>query len=215
MSSQSRPIAVPCSRPLRNNLRDRESAAVASRSNPRPTIEARPDRQRLSAMPAWPKPIAFPASQLLAGSHCAGACKGNTPTSRSFATMSCRHTCRQKGFCRSLGATGASRTSSTGFSTSISPRTAIGPARTTRPRTWPSCESLHSTSCKRSPTRPRYGAKSSVQAGTTPSFCRQSAICDSPARKGEREHTSRVANSIPNSTRFSLSPYFAGSRIET
>ncbi len=73
----------------------------------------------------------------------------------------------------------------TGCSMSISRRIAIGRERITRPRILPSCESLASTSCKRFHFRSRYAAKSNAQAGTTPSFCRQSAICDSPAPRGD------------------------------
>jgi hypothetical protein len=174
----------PLFKSVMQQLRGRDSAAAPNRSNARPTIGARLAAQRLSAIPAWPAAIAFPALRRSAGSHCADVFKGSVPTHLSFAIMSSPNTCPRKGFCRSVGAIGAPRTVFIGSSTSISPRTAIGRGKTTRPRTWPFCESLHSTSCKQPQTRLRYAAKSSAQAGTTPAFCRHPAICDSPARNG-------------------------------
>ena len=80
----------------------------------------------------------------------------------------------------------ASRIACIGYSMFNSPRIVIGREKTTHPRILPYCERSHSTSCKRFRFRPRYAAKSNAQDGMMPSFCRQSAICDSPATNGDR-----------------------------
>jgi DDE_Tnp_1-associated/Transposase DDE domain len=109
-----------------------------------------------------------------------------SPTRRSYATIFCPSICPPSGCCTSPAATGASKTVFIGCSMSTSPRIAIVPERTMRPRTSPSCAGSHSTSSEPTPIAHPSDAKSSAQAGTTPSSWLSSAICDSPAASGVR-----------------------------
>ena len=87
-------------------------------------------------------------------------------------------------FLQITAATGPSKTSFIGCSTSNSTRTALAQERTTHQRTLPSCAGSHSTSCAHFLTPLLSVGKSNVLAGTTPSSSLCSVICDSPALKG-------------------------------
>ncbi len=72
----------------------------------------------------------------------------------------------------------------TGCWTSILPRTETVPARTTRRRISPFSAAWPSTSYEVIPTASPSTSRSGAQDGTTPTSCRSSAICDSPALAG-------------------------------
>src|SRR6476661_1722931 len=80
---------------------------------------------------------------------------------------------------------GGSRTSCIGCSMSSSTRIATELGKTTRPRTSRYSESSPSIWCAATPQPHLCARKSNERGGTTPSSWACSAICDSPAHKGE------------------------------
>src|ERR1700690_2746937 len=128
---------------------------------------------------------AFQASLRWAGSPRDDACGASAPMLRSCATTSCPNISPQSGCCTSPAVIGVSRTGFIGCSTSILPRTPTARARTMLQRTSPFCAGWPLTSCEPTPTASPSASKSSVPAGMIPSSCRPSAICDSPATRGE------------------------------
>ena len=131
------------------------------------------------------------------GSHPGDPCGEPRHSHLTSATTCSRNTFGQRPCFAPCEATGPSRTSCTGCSTSSSRKMPTEPEMTMRPRTSLSCENSPSTSCAL--TRRKYpcGRKSKAQHGTTASFSASSHICDSPALKGEvklltRPHPSRI-----------------------
>src|SRR6478736_6016134 len=114
----------------------------------------------------------------------AGSCAAIAQSRQPCAITSSPNTCRPSDCCRSRAATGPSRTSSIGCSTSTSTRTAIGREWIMLPRTLLSCAGSHSTSFDPIPPPRPYDEKSSALAGTTASSSPCSDICDSPAPLG-------------------------------
>lgn len=109
-------------------------------------------------------------------------------TRRPFATIFCRNTFRPSGCWTSPVVIGGSRTAFIGSSTSILPRTQTARERTTHEKTLPFCVGSLSTSCVPIPTANPSASKLSVPAGTIPSSCSFSAICDSPSRQRVGQH---------------------------
>ena len=95
-------------------------------------------------------------------------------------TSPSRARCRQRKPCASCGLTGPSRTASTGSSTSSWTRTAPAAARTTPPKTSPSCDVSPSTSCAPTPTSLPCAARSKRPDGTINTSSTSSPKCDSP-----------------------------------
>ena len=115
-------------------------------ARPRPKRDAtlRPS----CAIPRSLASTTFLASLQSAASPLADDGAASTPISRLFATISCPNTSPPRDCCTSPAVTGPSRTNSIGYSTSILPRMAIAPERTTPPKTSPFCEGSLSTSCE-------------------------------------------------------------------
>ena len=121
------------------------------------------------ATPAWLLSTASQAPRRWAGSLRAGVSEVSGPMPRWCATISCPNTSPPRGCCTSPAVIGASRSGFIGCSTSISRRKPTAPERTMLPRTSLSCAGSRSTCSDPIATPRRYGAKSSAQAGTTPS----------------------------------------------
>src|SRR5476651_1553990 len=200
--------ATTCSRSKRTKvsslLRSKAAwAAVASAIRPRSfrkkrTTAASGDGLRSCTTTASPRRTNFQVLSLSPKSRPGVDTKDALQTSPSSDTSFFPNISEPRGFSKSPGPTGPSRTRCTGSSMSSLPRMPTAQERTTHPRTSLSCEGSRSTSFEHTQIKSPCAAKSKPQPGTTTSCSAFSAKSDSPALEGEgRERSERGGVSFP------------------